>query len=120
MTIQYDEQIEDNAVGRVSAGHRIALLSAHTSPLATLGGRESGGMNVYVRELSRELGARGYVADVFTRRTSEADLDTQPFGPNARVINIPAGPPAAIDKEDIARHLAEFEANVAAFAEREG
>ena len=35
MTIQYDEQIEDNAVGRVSAGHRIAVLSAHTSPLAT-------------------------------------------------------------------------------------
>src|SRR5437762_3766808 len=106
MTIQYDEQIEDNAVGRVSAGHRIAVLSAHTSPLATLGGRETGGMNVYVRELSRELGARGYVVDVFTRRASEADPDTQPFGPNARVVNISAGPPEAIEKQDIQQHLA--------------
>src|SRR5438067_6712107 len=120
MTIQYDEHIEDNAVERASAGYRIAVLSAHTSPLATLGGRESGGMNVYVRELSRELGARGYVVDVFTRRASEGDPDTQPFGPNARVINVPAGPPEEIAKEDIGRQLDEFEENIASFAEREG
>ena len=120
MTIQCDEHIEDQTRDGASVGRRIAVLSAHTSPLATLGGRETGGMNVYVRELSRELGARGYVVDVFTRRASEADPDTQPFGPNARLINISAGPPEAIEKEDIGRHLAEFEANVAAFAEHEG
>lgn len=28
---------------------RIAMLSVHSSPLATLGGKEAGGMNVYVR-----------------------------------------------------------------------
>src|SRR5438552_9477621 len=106
MTMQYDKHIEETARDGVPAGHRIAVLSAHTSPLATLGGRETGGMNVYVRELSRELGARGYIVDVFTRRASEADPDTQPFGPNARVINISAGPPEAIEKEDIGRPLA--------------
>ncbi len=46
---------------------RVAMLSVHTSPLATLGGKKTGGMNVYVRELSRELGRRGIDVDVFTR-----------------------------------------------------
>jgi len=94
---------------------RIAVISAHTSPLAALGGRDTGGMNVYVRELSRELGARGYEIDVFTRRTSAADPDVQPFGPNARVINIDAGPIDTIDKLRIADHLDEFEGNVYKF-----
>ena len=32
------------------------MLSYHTCPLATLGGKDTGGMNVYVRELTRHLG----------------------------------------------------------------
>jgi len=39
---------------------RVAMLSVHACPLAHLGGRDSGGMNVYVRELARELGRRGH------------------------------------------------------------
>ncbi len=42
------------------------MLSMHTSPLAALGGKETGGMNVYVRELSRSLGARGWQVDILT------------------------------------------------------
>ncbi len=99
---------------------RIAVISVHTSPLAALGGREAGGMNVYVRELSRELGARGYVVDVFTRWASDAAPETQPFGPNARVVNIAAGARATIEKESIADRLQEFEDGVLAFSAREG
>jgi D-inositol-3-phosphate glycosyltransferase len=95
------------------------MISAHTSPLATLGGRETGGMNVYVRELSLELGSRGYEIDVFTRRSSEDAPATQPFGPNVRVVNIDAGPPTLIDKEAIPAHLDAFEAGVIAFAATE-
>jgi D-inositol-3-phosphate glycosyltransferase len=104
---------------RATRKRRIAVISAHTSPLATLGGRETGGMNVYVRELSRELGARGYVIDVFTRRTSDEAPEVQPFGPNARVIHLAAGPSATIEKAEIAGHLDEFEASLLAFVERE-
>jgi D-inositol-3-phosphate glycosyltransferase len=95
---------------------RIAVISAHTSPLATLGGQTSGGMNVYVRELSRELGARGYAIDVYTRRTSPDDPAEQPFGPNARVINIDAGPAELIDKDAIGDHLDAFALGVLKFA----
>ena len=35
------------------SGLRIAMLSVHTFPLAMLGGKETGGMNVYGRDLSR-------------------------------------------------------------------
>ncbi len=98
---------------------RIAVISAHTSPLAALGGRETGGMNVYIRELSRELGARGYVIDVYTRATSATAPETQPIGPNVRVINIEAGPRAPIEKNAITDHLPEFSENLLAFTERE-
>jgi D-inositol-3-phosphate glycosyltransferase len=104
---------------RATRKRRIAVISAHTSPLASLGGRETGGMNVYVRELSRELGARGYVIDVFTRRTSDEAPEVQPIGPNARVIHLTAGPSATIEKSDIGAHLDEFEANLLAFVARE-
>ena len=111
---------QDAASGREARRRRIAVLSVHTSPLAPLGGRETGGMNVYVREISRELGARGYAVDVYTRRSSPADPAVQPFGPNARVICIDAGPAEAIEKGQIAEHLDAFHDGVRAFAAGEG
>ncbi|MDE3076680.1 MAG: glycosyltransferase family 1 protein, partial [Chloroflexota bacterium] len=51
-----------------SAHYRVAVLSVHTSPLARLGSHDSGGMNVYVRQLSEQLGRMGVAVDVFTRR----------------------------------------------------
>ena len=33
---------------------RIAMLSVHACPMAKLGGRDSGGMNLYIRELARQ------------------------------------------------------------------
>ena len=50
---------------------RIALLSFHTSPLATLGGSVSGGMNVYIREISKRLVEKGFQVDIFTRREEQ-------------------------------------------------
>jgi D-inositol-3-phosphate glycosyltransferase len=94
---------------------RIAQVSAHTSPLAPLGGRETGGMNVYVLELSRELGRLGFEADIFTR----LDGDLPPIedvAPNVRLVRIAAGPVAPIEKEAIVTHLPEFAANLEAFA----
>ena len=62
---------------------RVAMLSVHTCPLAALGGKETGGMNVYVREVSRELGRMGVGVDVFTRcRTRRSpELSASASGP---------------------------------------
>jgi len=101
--------------------HRVAMLSIHTCPLAMLGGKETGGMNVYVRDLSRELGRRGIAVDCFTRSQNPniARISTR-LGPNGRVIHLPAGPETPYDKNRIADHLPEFTGNVLDFARREG
>ena len=51
---------------------RIALISEHASPLAVLGGVDSGGQNVYVAQVARHLAAAGDRVDVYTRRDDAA------------------------------------------------
>ncbi len=100
---------------------RVAMLSVHTCPLATLGGKKTGGMNVYVRDLSRALARRGVGVDIFTR----SEDDCQPavrhdVGFGARVIHIAAGPERPIPVADIANYLDDFVAGVLAFVAEEG
>ena len=96
---------------------RIALISVHTSPLAPMGGAKTGGMNVYIRELSRELGRQGVCVDIFTRRASpiENTIDAA-IGENVRVIYLAAGPPQPMSPDEHYEHLSEFTANLMAFA----
>jgi D-inositol-3-phosphate glycosyltransferase len=94
---------------------KIAVLSMHTCPLAPLGGWETGGMNVYVRELGRALAARGARLDIFTRRqTSDVD-DVVEYAPGARVIHIDAGPHRHVDKYDILDYLPDFACGIQRF-----
>ncbi len=90
------------------------MVSAHTSPFAPLGGRETGGMNVYVRELSLQLASLGYEVDIFTRQDG-ALPGVEEMAPNLRLVRISAGPAEAIDKEAIIRFLPEFAAGMRAF-----
>src|SRR6267143_1986849 len=87
---------------------RIAMLSVHTCPLAALGGKETGGMNVYVRELARELSRMGAAVDVFTRSQNAAIPRVVRLADHARVIHLPAGPQAPMARERIHAHLDEF------------
>lgn len=88
--------------------YRIAMLSVHTCPLAVLGGKEAGGMNVYVRELSRELARRGFQIDVFTRSQNTITPLTHTLSKNARIIHLPAGPLKPYNKNEVYNHLPEF------------
>src|SRR5262245_5694487 len=98
---------------------RVAMLSMHTSPVARLGGKETGGMNVYVRELTRSLAQRGIAVDVFTRANDDncADIDTSSLGvENARVINITAGPRTPLSKHKLIEYVTPFAAGIREFA----
>jgi len=79
---------------------RIAMISMHTSPLASLGGKETGGMNVYVRELCRNLTRRGWPVDVFTR-WQDPSLPQVLEEDGCRVVHIAAGPHAALDRRKL-------------------
>jgi D-inositol-3-phosphate glycosyltransferase len=99
---------------------RIAFISVHTSPLAPMGGKKTGGMNVYIRELSQELGKQGFYIDIFTRRSSahEPEIDYG-IGENVRVIYLNAGPLASLTPDEHYPHLPEFTASLIAYATRQ-
>ena len=97
---------------------KIALISEHASPLAVAGGVDSGGQNIYVANVARELVAMGHQMDVFTRRDRAllpviSDMD------GVRLIHVPAGPPKQLAKERLLPFMDEFAAFLIDFFRRE-
>jgi D-inositol-3-phosphate glycosyltransferase len=86
---------------------RVAMLSLHTSPLAQPGSGDSGGMNVYVRELVSALSQAGVECTTYTRRTRADQPDVVLVEPGHRVVHIDAGP-LDLAKEQLPSVLAEF------------
>ncbi len=86
----------------------IAMLSYHTCPLASLEGKETGGMNVYVLELAKELSRKGCKIDIFTRCQGEKDEKIVILNENLRVIHLTAGEEKQIDKKLLLNYLDDF------------
>ena len=64
----------------------------HTSPLDQAGVGDSGGLNVYVRELATAMANQGIDCDVYVRRTNPDHPDIVQIEPGVNVIQIEAGP----------------------------
>jgi D-inositol-3-phosphate glycosyltransferase len=79
---------------------RIAMISMHTSPLATPGVGDAGGLNVYVAEVARRLGERGIKVDVFTR-AEDGGPEVVEVNEHTRVVQLPAGPRELVVKEEL-------------------
>src|SRR5215210_1702021 len=99
---------------------RIAFLSEHASPAALLGGEDAGGQNVYVDEVSRQLGRLGHAVDVFTRRDRAAAPELLDWAPGVRIVNLPAGPARSLPKDDLWPLMPEFLDAFLAFMARDG
>ncbi len=96
----------------------IAMLSYHTCPLATLGGKDTGGMNVYVRDLTTALGRMGIHVDVFTRSQDEhVPHVLHDLGYGNRVVHVKAGPEVPLPKRELAGFITEFVEGILRFAE---
>jgi D-inositol-3-phosphate glycosyltransferase len=94
------------------------MLSYHTCPLATLGGKDTGGMNVYVRDLTRHLGPLGIHVDVFTRSQDEhVPHVLHDLGYGNRVVHVPAGPEVPLPKAELEGFIPQFVQRVQDFAE---
>jgi D-inositol-3-phosphate glycosyltransferase len=98
---------------------KIAFISEHASPLATLGGVDSGGQNVYVAELPKQLIQHGYEVDIYTRKEDENMEEVVNWLPGIRVIHIKAGPEKVVAKEDLLSMMDEFTCNMVSFIEKE-
>ncbi|MDP2292324.1 MAG: glycosyltransferase, partial [Actinomycetota bacterium] len=83
------------------------MLSLHTSPLAQPGSGDSGGMNVYVRELASALSHAGVECTTYTRRTHPDQPDVVQVEPGHRVVHVPAGS-YDLAKEQLPEVLADF------------
>jgi phosphoheptose isomerase len=86
----------------------IALISEHATPLGIFGGVDSGGQNVYVGQLAKQLAAIGYGVDVFTRRDSEHLPEVVEWQQGVRVIHVPAGDPVCLPKEQLLPYIGQF------------
>jgi D-inositol-3-phosphate glycosyltransferase len=96
---------------------RIAMISYHTCPLATLGGKDTGGMNVYVRDLTRQLGCLGIHVDIFTRSQDEhVPHVLHNLGYGNRVVHVPAGPETPVARQELADYIPEFVEGIKQFA----
>ena len=87
---------------------RVGMISEHASPLATLGGEDAGGQNVYVAALARALAARGHEVTVYTRRDDESAPETVGMARGVTVVHVPAGPARVIPKDELAGWMPEF------------
>jgi D-inositol-3-phosphate glycosyltransferase len=93
----------------------LAVLSLHTSPLVQPGTGDSGGMNVYVRELVSSLAQAGVRSTVFVRRWHAELPEVVDVEPGFRVVHVDAGPPQLAKEQlpevveayadGVARHL---------------
>ncbi|PCN47680.1 glycosyl transferase [Curtobacterium sp. 'Ferrero'] len=93
---------------------KIAMVSEHASPLATLGGVDAGGQNVHVAELSAALADRGHEVTVYTRR-EDADLPVRVLlRPGVEVVHVDAGPARRVPKDDLFPYMGTFAAVLAA------
>ncbi|MDB5119092.1 MAG: glycosyl transferase group 1 [Sphingobacteriales bacterium] len=98
--------------------NKIAFISEHASPLAILGGVDSGGQNVYVAELAKHLVKKGYEIDIFTRWENHKESMIINWEPGIRVIHMEAGPKQVIPKEELMDYMHDFTQSMLAFIKR--
>ncbi|HEY7488081.1 MAG TPA: glycosyltransferase [Streptosporangiaceae bacterium] len=90
---------------------KIAMISEHASPLATmngLGGADGGGQNVFVADLAVELGRQGHQVTVYTRHDAPDLPRSVQFAPEVRVEHVPAGPARPVPKDELLGWMPDF------------
>lgn len=92
---------------------RVAMVSVHECPLASSEGKERGGINVYVYELSKALSRKGWFVDAYTRVQDDINARVVSVDERFRVIHVPSGTHTPLSKKDILTSLPEFTQHLA-------
>lgn len=99
---------------------RIAVLCIHSCPFGELGARDTGGMNVYVRELAQSLGGLGHSVDIFTRLHDQEERRIMRPCEHVRLIHLRAGSDGDMQKLAIYPYLRDFFRELEGFRKGEG
>tara|TARA_B100002052_G_C15857491_1_gene588323 strand:+ start:565 stop:1773 length:1209 start_codon:yes stop_codon:yes gene_type:complete len=70
---------------------KILIISFHTCPVNKLGQKDTGGLNLYVHQLSDQLGDRDHSVDIFTRKHDVLDPIKIDINKNSQLIHFDAG-----------------------------
>jgi D-inositol-3-phosphate glycosyltransferase len=95
-------------MNNLKRSRKIALISEHASPLADLGGIDTGGQNVYVAQLAKYLVKQNNTVDIYTRCDDASQIQVVNWLPGIRVIHVKAGPMKVIPKERLLPYMDEF------------
>src|SRR3954453_3139439 len=87
---------------------RIAMVSEHASPLATIGDVDAGGQNVHVAALAAAMVRAGHDGPVFTRRDSRRLPQRVRTDEGYLVEHVDAGPPKEVAKDRLLPYMDEF------------
>jgi D-inositol-3-phosphate glycosyltransferase len=87
---------------------QIAMFSIHSSPIGELGTKNTGGMSVYIRELARQLGARGHRIDIYTRLNGSKHNQIIDLDDNVRLVHLSAGNNGYVQKLKLYYYLSDF------------
>ena len=93
---------------------RIAMVSEHASPLAAIGGVDSGGQNVHVDSLARALARAGHDVTVHTRRDSAELPDRVRTADGVLVEHLDAGPAAPVPRDELLPFVGQLGSELAA------
>jgi D-inositol-3-phosphate glycosyltransferase len=98
---------------------RILMISDHADPLATIGSKDAGGQNIFVRYLAQHLSQLGLSVDVYTRwdRSNKKEIVT--INNNLRIIRVKAGPKKHIPRDGFLMVVPEFTTSVLRFIRKE-
>ena len=90
---------------------KILIISYHTCPENKLGSKDSGGLNIYLHEISNELGTRGHSVDIFTREHDICDPLEIEINNNSKVIHLNDGD-LAEEKHQMQNYIDLFTSNL--------
>ncbi len=83
------------------------MLSLHSCPCDKPGSRYTGGMNIYIRNLSEQLEKKGHYIDIYTcSHEHSQDCNCIISLNNANIIHIPVEDFSAIDEDRLDRYVA--------------
>ena len=90
---------------------KILIISYHTCPENKLGSKDSGGLNIYLHEISNVLGNEGHTVDIFTRRHDISDPLEIEINNNSKVVHLNAGD-LAEEKHQMHNYIDMFTSNL--------
>ena len=90
---------------------KILIISYHTCPENKLGSKDSGGLNIYLHEISNELGTKGHTVDIFTRKHDIRDPLEIEINNNSKVVHLNAGD-LAEEKHQMHNYIDMFTSNL--------